>query len=114
MYSGCSFPRLFDVDRPHTSGGPDLRPLAHRSAHYLRCFCADAKRIVKTALERGRQHAGFGSEPARSDSDRCINTTLMPPAEAGRGVLDGAFSVLDALAHVEEGLGLTDWPKRPG
>jgi DNA-binding IclR family transcriptional regulator len=49
----------------------------------------------------------IGSEPARSDSDRCINTTLMPPAEAGRGVLNGAFSVLDALAHVEEGLGLT-------
>jgi hypothetical protein len=33
IYSGCSFPRLFDVDGPHTSGGPDLRPLAHRSAH---------------------------------------------------------------------------------
>jgi IclR family acetate operon transcriptional repressor len=49
----------------------------------------------------------IGSEPARSDSDRCINTTLMPPAEAGRGVLDGAFSVLDALAHADEGLGLT-------
>ena len=26
---------------------------------------------------------------------------------AGRGVLDGAFAVLDALAHADEGLGLT-------
>jgi DNA-binding IclR family transcriptional regulator len=49
----------------------------------------------------------IGSETARSDSDRCINTTLIPPAEAGRGVLDGAFAVLDALAHADEGLGLT-------
>jgi DNA-binding IclR family transcriptional regulator len=46
----------------------------------------------------------IGSETARSDSDR---RTLLPPAEAGRGVLDGAFSVLDALAHSDEGLGLT-------
>jgi IclR family acetate operon transcriptional repressor len=28
-------------------------------------------------------------------------------AAAGRGVLDGAFAVLDALAHADEGLGLT-------
>jgi hypothetical protein len=45
-----------DVDGPHTSGTADLRPFAHRSAHYRRCVCAEAKRIVKTALERGRQH----------------------------------------------------------
>ena len=32
---------------------------------------------------------------------------LIPPAAAGRGVLDGAFAVLDALAHADEGLGLT-------
>lgn len=33
--------------------------------------------------------------------------TLMSGPEAGRGVLDGAFAVLDALAHADEGLGLT-------
>ncbi len=33
--------------------------------------------------------------------------TLMPSPAAGRGVLDGAFAVLDALAHADEGLGLT-------
>src|SRR6202012_1405047 len=34
--------------------------------------------------------------------------TLTPPdATNGRTVLDGAFSVLDALAHADEGLGLT-------
>jgi DNA-binding IclR family transcriptional regulator len=32
---------------------------------------------------------------------------LIPPVAAGRGVLDGAFAVLDALARVDEGLGLT-------
>src|ERR1700757_1036312 len=32
---------------------------------------------------------------------------LIRPAEAGRGVLDGAFAVLDALAHADDGLGLT-------
>jgi DNA-binding IclR family transcriptional regulator len=32
---------------------------------------------------------------------------LIPPAAAGRGVLDGAFAVLDALAHADAGLGLT-------
>jgi DNA-binding IclR family transcriptional regulator len=33
---------------------------------------------------------------------------LIPPAAAGRGVLDGAFAVLEALAHADEGLGLTE------
>jgi DNA-binding IclR family transcriptional regulator len=32
---------------------------------------------------------------------------LIPPVAAGRGVLDGAFAVLDALAHADRGLGLT-------
>src|SRR6201997_3689609 len=53
----------------------------------------------------------IGSETARSDSGRC---TLLQPAEAGRGVLDGAFSVLDALAHSDEGLGLTALARATG
>jgi DNA-binding IclR family transcriptional regulator len=40
--------------------------------------------------------------------------TLMPPDAAGRGVLDGAFALLDALACAEEGLGLTDLARVSG
>src|ERR1700722_587331 len=36
-----------------------------------------------------------------------LATLTSPDAASGRTVLDGAFSVLDALAHAEEGLGLT-------
>ena len=39
---------------------------------------------------------------------------LIPPAAAGRGVLDGAFAVLDALAHADEGLGLTALARASG
>lgn len=39
---------------------------------------------------------------------------LIPPAAAGRGVLDGAFALLDALAHVDEGLGLTALARASG
>jgi DNA-binding IclR family transcriptional regulator len=41
--------------------------------------------------------------------------TLIPPDTAGgRTVLDGAFSVLDALAHADEGLGLTELARASG
>ena len=39
---------------------------------------------------------------------------LIPPAAAGRGVLDGAFAVLDALARADEGLGLTALARASG
>ena len=39
---------------------------------------------------------------------------LILPAAAGRGVLDGAFAVLDALAHADEGLGLTALARASG
>ena len=39
---------------------------------------------------------------------------LEPPAAAGRGVLDGAFAVLDALAYADEGLGLTALARASG
>ena len=43
------------------------------------------------------------------------STTLMAPdAAGGRGVLDGAFSILDALAHADEGLGLTALARASG
>ena len=39
---------------------------------------------------------------------------LVTPAAAGRGVLDGAFTVLDVLAHADEGLGLTALSRATG
>jgi DNA-binding IclR family transcriptional regulator len=39
---------------------------------------------------------------------------LVPVAAAGRGVLHGAFAVLDALAHADEGLGLTALARASG
>jgi DNA-binding IclR family transcriptional regulator len=37
-----------------------------------------------------------------------------PPVAVRRGVLDGAFAVLDALAHADEGLGLTALARASG
>jgi DNA-binding IclR family transcriptional regulator len=39
---------------------------------------------------------------------------LIPPVAVRRGVLDGAFAVLDALAHADEGLGLTALARASG
>lgn len=39
---------------------------------------------------------------------------LIPPVPAGRGVLDGAFAVLDALARADDGLGLTALARASG
>jgi IclR family transcriptional regulator, acetate operon repressor len=50
---------------------------------------------------------GVGIQPMESEA-------LMPPAVAGRGVLEGAFAVLDALAHADEGLGLTALARASG
>ena len=36
-----------------------------------------------------------------------LATLTSPEAASGRTVLDGAFCVLNALAHADEGLGLT-------
>jgi DNA-binding IclR family transcriptional regulator len=38
----------------------------------------------------------------------------IPPVAVGRGVLDGAFAVLDALARADEGLGLTALARASG
>ena len=51
--------------------------------------------------------ADAGAQPAQLGA-------LIPPAAAGRGVLDGAFAVLDALAHADEGLGLTALARASG
>jgi DNA-binding IclR family transcriptional regulator len=39
---------------------------------------------------------------------------LMPPASSGRGVLDGAFAVLDSLSRADDGLGLTALARASG
>ena len=57
--------------------------------------------------------------PGQADS---LTTSTSHPVSAGtrssapahRGVLDGAFAILDALAHVEDGLGLTALSRASG
>jgi hypothetical protein len=39
---------------------------------------------------------------------------VIPPTAAGWGVLDRAFAILDALAHADEGLGLTALARASG
>jgi DNA-binding IclR family transcriptional regulator len=58
-----------------------------------------------------------GSVPPIADADadaRPEQQGLIPQAAAGRGVLDGAFAVLDALARADEGLGLTALARASG
>jgi DNA-binding IclR family transcriptional regulator len=43
-----------------------------------------------------------------------LATLTSPDAASGRTVLDGAFSILDALAHADEGLGLTALARSSG
>jgi DNA-binding IclR family transcriptional regulator len=52
-------------------------------------------------------------ECTNGDSHAQQLAELLPPA-AGRGVLDGAFAVLDVLAHADEGLGLTALARATG
>lgn len=47
-------------------------------------------------------------------SAESINDDLARPLAAGRGVLDGAFTVLDVLARADEGLGLTALARATG
>jgi IclR family transcriptional regulator, acetate operon repressor len=58
--------------------------------------------------------AGFPSPIADTGAQPQPLAALMPPAAAGRGVLDGAFAVLDALAGADEGLGLTALARESG
>jgi IclR family acetate operon transcriptional repressor len=59
-----------------------------------------------------------GSPPATSHADVAGKpeqlAALIAPIATGRGVLNGAFAVLDALAHVDEGLGLTALARASG
>ncbi len=59
-----------------------------------------------------------GPSPPTSTADAGVKpeqlAVLIPPAAVGRGVLEGAFAVLDALAHADEGLGLTALARASG
>jgi DNA-binding IclR family transcriptional regulator len=61
---------------------------------------------------------GVGALIAIPDPDSATKPHLwsgpVPPDTAGRGVLDGAFAVLDALAYADEGLGLTELARTSG
>jgi DNA-binding IclR family transcriptional regulator len=52
-------------------------------------------------------HADVAAKPEQS-------AALMAPVAARRGVLHGAFAVMDALAHADEGLGLTALARASG
>jgi IclR family transcriptional regulator, acetate operon repressor len=45
---------------------------------------------------------------------RALSAGETASARGGRGVLDGAFAILDALAHAHAGLGLTDLARASG
>jgi len=45
---------------------------------------------------------------------RALSARAAASARGGRGVLDGAFAILDALAHAHAGLGLTDLARASG
>jgi len=51
---------------------------------------------------------------ASSQPHRALLTGASASARGGRGVLDGAFAILDALAHAHTGLGLTDLARASG
>ena len=51
--------------------------------------------------------AAFGAPRAGTSTESDCSRLGILAAKTGRGVLDGAFAVLDALANVDDGLGLT-------
>jgi IclR family transcriptional regulator, acetate operon repressor len=59
-----------------------------------------------------------GLDPATAGADSAAefdgSTASVPEACPGRGVLDGAFAVLDALAHAGNGMGLTALARASG
>jgi len=53
-------------------------------------------------------------DPLMQGPRRALCSEAGERARAGRGVLDGAFAILDALAHAHTGLGLTDLARASG
>jgi IclR family transcriptional regulator, acetate operon repressor len=68
-------------------------------------------------LPRAAASLAVRSVVASGDTDshaQQSSMTAVPDACRGRGVLDGAFAVLDALAHADDGLGLTALARASG
>jgi DNA-binding IclR family transcriptional regulator len=62
----------------------------------------------------GRSDVSAGAEPMPTTAAPEESAAAPPPASAGRGVLGGAFAVLDALAQADAGLGLTGLARASG
>jgi len=58
--------------------------------------------------------SGLPSPIADTGAQPPASAAVMPSAAARRGVLDGAFAVLDALADADDGLGLTALARASG
>jgi len=61
-----------------------------------------------------RSHVSAGAEPTPTAAAHEESAPAPPPASAGRGVLGGAFAVLDALAQADGGLGLSGLARASG
>jgi DNA-binding IclR family transcriptional regulator len=87
--------------RRRTDPGPGPHPHEPINVQPGRTF--DEGRLMLTTRLHGSAYAQAQPTTAPADSP------TVPPAAActGRGVLDGAFAVLEALADTEDGLGLT-------
>ena len=106
---------------PEAGCGLDIRPWTRRTTHHRRCSalrrahrkdrCRPARPLFRVLTRRcGRSLWMSGCQSLGLDTGGKLEqlATLIPPdTTGGRRVLDGAFSILDALAHADEGLGLT-------
>src|ERR1700757_1106780 len=86
------------------------------------------RQVARYRVKRNEAHMDVSTYPPSSPVVGSVQPTadadtgakseqlagLIPPAAAGRGVLDGAFAVLDALAHADQGLGLTALARASG
>jgi DNA-binding IclR family transcriptional regulator len=67
---------------------------------------------AKVADDLAQVSAGVVSRPTTTPHE--VSGAPVSDACAGRGVLDGAFAVLEALAHADDGLGLTGLARASG
>jgi DNA-binding IclR family transcriptional regulator len=86
------------------------------------------RQIARQRVQRSEAHMDVATSPPLSPVAGSVLPTpvaytgaepeqlagLTLPVAVGRGVLDGAFAVLDALAHADEGLGLTALARASG
>jgi DNA-binding IclR family transcriptional regulator len=74
-----------------------------------------AQTVVDASMVRGESDGLGLPNPVAHTSDHIRRSApLLVEDAGGRGVLDGAFAVLDALAHADDGLGLTALARASG